>query len=139
AGGGAGTATPPVATTPAPVVTPVPSPAGPVTGAPKAKAKCTVARPSKVKKGRFGVTVRCDRRASLVVGGTVSFKSGRKTTKVRLATTRSTASKKTVTLRLPAKAVRALRSKKRLTVAVSVRATTAGGTTTAASRATRLR
>ncbi|MEV4423590.1 carboxypeptidase regulatory-like domain-containing protein [Patulibacter sp. NPDC049589] len=129
---GGGTGTPPVVVPPA-----TPTPGGSGTSVPKAK--CTVAAPSKVRRGRFTVKVRCDRKAKLVVGGTLKFKRGKKTTTVKLATSTSTATTKTVSIKVPAKAARALKAKAKLSATLTLRATTSGGTTSAGKKVARIR
>ncbi|WP_157260929.1 InlB B-repeat-containing protein [Patulibacter minatonensis] len=131
---GGGSTTPPVVVPP---TTTTPTPGG--SGIAGTKPKCSVAAPSRVKHGRFTVAVRCDRKAKLVVGGTVKLKVGRKTTTVKLATATSTATTKTVTIRLPAKAARALKAKAKLSAALTLRATTGAGTTTVGRKVARIR
>lgn len=144
AGGGApGSGTTAGGTTPgpgaAPAVVPPATTAPGGSGAPVAKPKCSVAAPSKTKRGRFTVKVRCDRKAKLVVGGTVKYKRGKKATTVKLATSTRTATTTTVTVRLPAKAARALKAKARLSASLTLRASTGTGTTTVGKKVARIR
>jgi hypothetical protein len=135
-GGGAGGA-PTTPTTPTSPTTP--GTATPATTTPTPKARCTLAAPSKVKAGRFTVALRCDRRAKLALSGTFKYRRGRKTTTVKLRSAAVTATTKTVSVKLPAKALRALKAKSRLTVALTLKATTSVGTTTVTRRAATLK
>jgi hypothetical protein len=128
AGGGGAPGTPSTSTPPGTsAVTPVP------------KARCTLAAPSKVKAGRFTIAVRCDRRAKLALSGTFKYKRGKKTTTVKLTTAAVTATTKTVSVKLPVKVLRALKAKSRLTVALTLKATTGAGTATVSRKATTLK
>lgn len=112
-GGGTGTPAPPVV--------------APPTGIPSAPTPaCKLAPSSKVKRGKLTVVITCDRPAELSLGGTVSFKQGKRTTAVRLKTGSYTTTKRTVTLTLPARAKTALRKRLRLSAAFTL--TVTGGT-----------
>jgi hypothetical protein len=132
--GGAGTITTPT-TIPPPTGPPAAVPVPSTTTAADAKAKCALATPSKPRKGRFTVRVRCDRRARLALTGTVSYKRGKRTVKVKLAGSTATATTRTASLRVPAAALRARRP---LTLVLTLRATTSAGTTIVTTRPRRL-
>lgn len=91
---------------------------------------CTIAPASKVRAGKWSVTVTCDRSSKLALTGTVRFRRGKKTTTVKLSGASVTATKKTIRIKLPVKAAAALRAKLRLSASLRLVATSAAGTST---------
>ncbi len=154
-GGGAGAPTGPGTTTPGTTTpgtttpgTTTPGTTTPGTTAPgtttpttpaAAKASCRIGAPTRARRGRFSVRLTCDRAARLVLRGTVRFKAGRRTTTVKLPSSTATARTRVATIRLPARAARALKARRTLSATLTLRATTDGGTATATRRVKRLR
>ncbi len=141
------TATPTVTATPGPgptaTATATPGPVGP----PAKPPSCTLKAGSpKVKlRGRatLKVTARCTQAASLTAGGTITVTAGKKKPKkVRLRAVKGTAKADvplTLTLKVPASVVKALKRKVKAAASFTLTASGSGGVATAAAKLSRLR
>jgi hypothetical protein len=132
-----------VTPSPSPTQTTTPSPTPAASGTPDeqaadGRAACTIARPSKVRARRFSVAIRCDQQAAVVVRAALQIKRSKPATTLRLPKATFTGAAKTVSFRVPRKAVRALKAKRRLTASISLVATTGAGSTKVASGGVRL-
>ncbi len=135
--------------TPSPSLPSLPSPAPVVTTpAPPSPPRCTLTRPpGKVavkgaKRGRVTVVARCDASATLVLRGTISIPRGKhKPRKLALKAVHAKAVAgipRKLTVRLPKLALRAISGHKRTALMLTLRASSAGGTTTTSTKRARL-